>query len=138
MGVSPIQKTVVTMRRFHSKTGASLRAGAAHCFWLRRDGAIAFLASGDLEIRFEGASSAGTISLDPISIDPHLGVELDLWHHFYPRIGLDRTDFTAGAGLKISRFSLDYAFVMSAIDNVHRVSLTIDFNPRLPPSVQQP
>lgn len=116
----------------------SMRIGAAYTLPLRKDGAISLLTTGDLEMRFEGASEAAVLSIDPISIDPHLGMEISLWHHFFPRIGMDRTEFTTGAGLKISRFALDYAFVMSSIDYVHRVSLTIDFNPRLPPCVQKP
>lgn len=116
----------------------SMRAGAAYEIALKRDDAISLLLTGDIEVRFEGAAESAIIAIDPISIDPHIGAELSLWHHFFPRIGFDRDQFTTGAGLKISRFSLDYAFVMSTIDYVHRVSLTIDFNPRLPPSVQQP
>ncbi len=116
----------------------SLRGGAAYTFPLNRKETASLLLSGDIEMRFEGASEAAMISIDPISIDTHLGLELSLWEHFFPRIGIDRDEFTAGAGLKISRFHIDYAFVMSSIDYVHRVSLAIDFNPRLPPSVQHP
>ena len=116
----------------------SLRAGAAYKISLNRKNTMSLLSTGDLEIRFEGASKSSLISIDPITIDPHLGLEFSLWEHFFPRIGLDRDQFTAGAGLRISRFSVDYAFVMSSIDYVHRVSLTIDFNPRLPPCVQKP
>ena len=114
----------------------SLRLGSAYTMsvWENK---IDMLASGDIEMRFEGSSESALLSIDPISIDPHLGVEFSLWKHFFPRIGLDRTDFTAGAGLKISRFQLDYAFVASSIDYVHRVSLTVDFNPRIPPGIQK-
>jgi len=116
----------------------SLRTGAAYNIPLNKNKTISLLAACDLEMRFEGASENSTLSIDPISIDTHLGIELDLWKHFFPRIGVDRDDFTTGAGLKISRFGLDYAFVLSSIDYVHRVSLTIDFDPRLPPGVQRP
>jgi len=114
----------------------SLRVGAAYTKPLWKD-KIELLTTGDLEMRFEGEGSSALISVSPISIDPHLGAEISLWRHFFARLGLDRTDFCAGAGLKISRFWLDYAFVMSSIDYVHRVSLTVDFNPRLPPGVQR-
>ncbi len=115
----------------------SLRAGAASTrdLW---QGKIFATGTADLEIRFENAGSSALISVPPISIDPHIGVEISAWGHFFARLGVDRRDFTAGAGLKISRFRLDYAFVSSSIDYVHRVSLTVDFNPRLPPGVQIP
>jgi len=97
-----------------------------------------FLASTvDLEMRFEGASDDALVSFDPVTIDPHLGVEFSLYDRFFTRIGLDRNDFTAGAGLKIARFTLDYAFVAASSDYVHRVGLTVDFDPRLPPGVQR-
>jgi hypothetical protein len=36
---------------------------------------------------------------------------------------------------EIARFTLDYACVAASSDNVHRVGLTVDFDPRLPPGV---
>jgi len=113
----------------------SLRLGSVYTIpvWKNK---IDMLASGDLEMRFEGASESALIGIDPISMDTHLGVEFSFWKHFFTRLGLDRTDFTAGAGLKIARFQVDYAFIVSSIDYVHRVSITLDFNPRIPPGVQ--
>jgi len=114
----------------------SLRIGSAYELPIYEE-KISMLGALDLEMRFEGVSESAVISVNPISIDPHIGIEFSMWKHFFPRLGLDRKDFTAGAGLKISRFQLDYAFVAASIDLVHRVSLTIDFNPRLPPGIQK-
>ncbi len=138
-GVSVLDVTSTYLRwstGFSESKLPSVRAGTVFCYPLKRDDSIKLLFFGDAEMRFEGAHDDAIISIDPVTIDPHIGAELSLWKHFFPRIGLDRNDFTAGAGLKFSRFSVDYAFVMSSIDYVHRVSLSIDFNPRLPTKVQ--
>ena len=121
---------------FRESKVPSLRAGSAYRVPLWKD-RVNLLATGDLEVRFEGANSSALFSINPISFDPHLGVEISAWDHFFARLGLDRTDFCAGAGLKIYKFGVDYAFVASSVSYVHRVSLTVDFNPRLPPGVQR-
>jgi hypothetical protein len=139
VGVSVLDVTGTRLRWSTGYTETkipSLRTGVAYRLKSCETSKFSMTGTGDLEIRFEGASSS-LITIDPVSIDPHLGVEFSMWNVFYPRIGLDRKEFTTGAGLKISRFTLDYAFVMASIDNVHRVALTVDFEPRLPTGVQK-
>ncbi len=115
----------------------SVRVGASYALPLR-ERAVELAVTSELELRFEGGSKDALISVDPVTLYPHLGVEARFWEHFFARVGVDRRDFCAGAGIKISRFTLDYAFVASSIDQVHRVALTVDFNPRLPPGIQKP
>jgi outer membrane protein OmpA-like peptidoglycan-associated protein len=86
-------------------------------------GGVAF--TGDLETHFEDYD--GIINIGNASIDPHIGAELLLLKHLFLRTGLDRKDFSAGVGLGISFFRVDYAFVTSAdLNNTHRVGISFE------------
>ncbi|MBN1756399.1 OmpA family protein [bacterium] len=105
----------------------SLRLGTAYTREITSWGTINL--NGDMETRFENIRSGSLISLGAISIDPYLGGEFWLMNTFALRLGLERKHFTAGAGLKIAFFQVDYAFLSHEIDQSHRLSVTINFDP---------
>ncbi|MCK5832677.1 OmpA family protein [bacterium] len=81
--------------------------------------------AGDFETHFEDYN--GIANIGPISIDPHLGTELNILKHFFLRLGLDRKDFTAGAGIALAFFRVDYAFVDNTDLNVtHRIGINFE------------
>jgi len=92
----------------------------------------------DVEMKFEGYEEATLFATGGISADPHIGTEISFWNLVYLRGGIDMTDFTAGAGLKVGLINFDYAFVASIIDNVHRIGMTVDFPAKRTPRVQTP
>jgi tetratricopeptide (TPR) repeat protein len=56
----------------------------------------------------------------------HTGVEITLQNNYLLRAGYDRDNFSFGAGLKLERFRLDYAYKMlNYIEDSHRFSLSI-------------
>ena len=57
----------------------------------------------------------------------HFGGEINIRNIFSLRVGIQNSDFTAGAGLKIFWFRMDYAFVSYDLGNSHRISGTLEF-----------
>lgn len=77
-----------------------------------------------LELYSEGRDEAAVISAGPISIDPHLGLEIQAHEKADIFLGYDTENLTAGLMLNISRFIINYAFENNTeLDNSHRVSL---------------
>ena len=56
-----------------------------------------------------------------------LGGEICIRNILSLRVGIQNKDFTAGAGLKIFSFRVDYAFVSYDLGNSHRISGTFEF-----------
>lgn len=92
----------------------------------------------DTDMRFENRGDAAQVSFGRTSMDFHYGVELQLYKRVYLRTGYDDIKrFTAGAGVYIYKFNIDYSF--AAFDNIdelgdtHRISLTFSiYDPRFP------
>lgn len=57
----------------------------------------------------------------------HLGGEINIRDVLSLRVGIQNKDFTAGAGLKIFWFRMDYAFVSYDLGNSHRISGAVEF-----------
>ena len=57
----------------------------------------------------------------------HWGSEISFNNLFSIRMGLQDKDITAGAGIKVFKFQLNYAFVSYDLGNSHRISGTIMF-----------
>jgi len=88
--------------------------------------------TGEFETRFENID--GIAEIGPVSLDPHFGVEFLLLKYVYLRTGIDRKDFSAGAGLRIAFFRVDYAFVTNDnLDNTHRIGVTLEI-----PKIERP
>ncbi len=80
-----------------------------------------FVACGD--IKFENLKSAAQYWSGPVSLDTHYGWELDYRAIVFGRAGFDIGRFTAGGGLDVRNFTVDFAyFHHSDLDETYRVS----------------
>ena len=96
----------------------------------------------DVDIRFENRRSTAQYNLGPMSFDFHLGMEYRFQDKIMIRIGSAPIlsdfpgqrpplkaflgTFTAGAGIKLPRLNIDYAFLGNKdLGNTHRVSLSL-------------
>jgi len=84
------------------------------------------LLAADTDIRFEGRSFASQAHAGALSFDFHAGAELLFRNTVAVRIGSDIGFLTAGAGIKLPRLDLDYAFLgHDDLGVTHRVSLCV-------------
>ena len=82
----------------------------------------------DQNIRFEGETNENTFSVgDFAGSDFQFGAEYWLFNLIAFRAGLDRQYLTAGTGLKLKMFEIDYAFVSYELGNTHRISGRVRF-----------
>ncbi|MFL5741802.1 MAG: PorV/PorQ family protein [Flavisolibacter sp.] len=106
-------------------TAPSVTGGAARDFRLSKKATL--LAEADLDFTFDGKRNT-VISSNPISIDPKIGVELNINDVFFVRAGIKNFQRTlddedsmnqkkvwiyqpsAGAGFRIQNVRIDYAF----------------------------
>ncbi len=86
----------------------------------------------DFDVRFENRKFASQFNMGPVSMDPHLGVELGFKNLFAVRGGYnDVKQFTFGAGVRLPKLNIDYTFArfnMSEDDRLpdtHRISLIL-------------
>jgi len=78
--------------------------------------------------RFEGKMPENTYSVGKIAgVDLSAGLEYEIFRTISMRIGRERNHLTAGAGIKFSFFSIDYAFISYDLGNAHRISGNIFF-----------
>ena len=85
------------------------------------DGAVTLAA--DADFRFENRQTADEYHVGAISADTHYGVEFLYRGLLGVRAGLAIGQMTAGAGVTLGGFTIDYAFGQHAyLDSSHRVS----------------
>ncbi len=83
-----------------------------------------FLLASDARIKFEHRSETAQVSLGGASADFFLGGEVTFKKRVSGRIGAYRGDLTAGAGLRLGRFTLDAAYLShDDLDNSYRINL---------------
>lgn len=68
-----------------------------------------FLFSSD--VKFENLGEAAQYHAGGVSFDNHYGLEIDYNSMFFGRTGFDVGKFTAGIGLQVKKFNLDFAFL---------------------------
>jgi hypothetical protein len=113
----PVKSTELTAPR--------LIVGAARDFRLNKK--LSLLAEADFDITFDGKRNT-VVSANPVSVDPKLGLELNINNVFYLRGGINNFQRaladgdtlnqkkvwiyqpSAGAGFRISNVTIDYAF----------------------------
>ena len=84
------------------------------------------LVLGDVDFRFEGRKTAAQLSVSEMSMDFHVGTELLLKRVVALRVGNDIGSLTAGAGIRLPRLDIDYAFLSHEhFDITHRVSIRL-------------
>ncbi len=79
----------------------------------------------DVDLRFDKLKSNCDGHLGPMSFDFHLGLEYWLYQMLALRVGSEQQSLTAGVGLRLSFFEIDYAFSGFELGNTHRISLTL-------------
>jgi hypothetical protein len=90
-------------------------------------GALTFAA--DTDFKFEGLEGdEADFSFSSVSGDVRLGAIYEYNRMLRVAVGMDRRKPTAGIGLTVAQFNLDYAFWRdSELDNTHRISVSMDF-----------
>jgi hypothetical protein len=85
--------------------------------------------AGDCDFKFEGlAEEEADFSFSQVSGDLRLGAIYDYRGVVHVSLGMDRKKPTAGLGLKVGQFGVDYAFWRDTeLDNSHRISVAMDF-----------
>jgi hypothetical protein len=85
-----------------------------------------FIIAADADIRFEGRRFASQVHAGDVSFDFHAGGEWLLRHVVALRLGNDVGHLSAGAGIRLPRLDVDYAFLQHEdLGVTHRVSLRI-------------
>jgi len=85
-------------------------------------------AAADADVRFENRLLADEYHIGSISADTHYGVEFVYKNMVGVRTGLAMGQLTAGAGLDLAGFTVDYAFGKHEyLDSSHRVSASYGF-----------
>jgi len=85
-------------------------------------------ASADVDLAFDGAETASQFSSGALGGEFGAGLEYWFQRTVALRVGMDAGNMTAGAGLRASRFGVDYAFVgHDEFDDSHRVSGSVTF-----------
>jgi hypothetical protein len=105
----------------------SLRIGGAksRAFRGRRHVVTAAL---DVQVGFSDERLASQAHLGAVTFEFHPGLEYWLERKLALRVGLDARNFSAGAGIRIRKFGLDYAYLDHAdLDSSHRVSGSYSF-----------
>jgi len=103
----------------------TLKTGIAYPFELPLlDSDLLFVSDADL--RFEGRHFAAQTYVGDMSMDFHVGGEWSVRNLFSLRVGSDIGHFTAGAGIKLPRLDIDYAFLShDEFDATHRISFRL-------------
>jgi len=108
----------------------TLKLGGAYPFIFRPLKSRLLLAA-DADLRLEGRKLAAQAHYGPMSADFHLGAEWVFHNIASVRIGSDTGCLSAGAGLRLPRIDVDYAFLKhDQLDNSHRISLRVRIEER--------
>jgi len=91
----------------------------------------------DIDLRFDNIKKNCDAHLGRASYDFHVGAEYWLYQTIALRVGSERKSLTAGGGVRISFFEVDYAFNAVDLGNTHRISLTLHQPPFTKKSTQQ-
>jgi hypothetical protein len=121
----PVDKKKVSTKETIYPT---VKLGASYALDLPPIAGTILLAS-DCDFRFEGLTKdEADFSFSEVSGDIRLGAMYDYRGIVHVSLGMDRMKATAGIGLNVSRFGVDYAFWRGTeLDNTHRISVTMDF-----------
>ncbi len=80
----------------------------------------------DADVKFERLGDAAQVNIGRVSLDFHAGMELLYRNRVALRLGNDVGAFTAGAGFRLPRLSVDYAFLShNELGGTHRVSIMV-------------
>lgn len=91
-----------------------------------------FLPAMDIDMRFENRQFASTFNVGPVSFDVRAGLEYSYKNLFMVRAGYtDVKQFTAGAGVRLPKLSIDYSYAQfsgseeATLGVTHRISIML-------------
>jgi hypothetical protein len=105
----------------------TLRVGTAksHAFKNRRH---VLTAAFDVQVGFNGEELSSQASMGSVTFEFHPGLEYWLDRKLALRAGMDAANFAAGAGVRIHKFGVDYAYLDHRdLDSSHRISASYTF-----------
>lgn len=77
-----------------------------------------------LEMFTEGRQEAAVMALSPLSLDPHLGLEINLHEYVDLLLGYDIRNLTTGISARYKNWKLNYGFELDTeLENSHRISV---------------
>lgn len=86
------------------------------------------VAAADADFRFENRKTADEYHIGAVSADTHYGLEFEYRDMVSVRAGLAMGQLTAGAGVSLRGFTVDYAFGKHEyLDSSHRISASYGF-----------
>ena len=108
----------------------TLKLGASYLWDISSDMNHTLLPAIEADIRFENLRSISEIHVGPLSSDFHFGLEYRFKRLIALRAGYnDLKMFTIGAGVRLPRLSIDYAFQsfngQDQLGNTHRISFSL-------------
>lgn len=90
-------------------------------------GEFSFLAAADAEVKFENYREAAQFWMGSFSVDSHFGAEIGYRDVVFGRAGSDMGNLALGAGVAVSSFFLDIAYMRNTdIDDSFRISILYD------------
>lgn len=110
----------------------TLKLGGAYHFFITEDGYHRIIPTIDADLKFDDRGDAAWVAVGPITADLHLGAEYRFGESFAIRGGYsDMKALTFGAGVKLPKLNVDYAFMsfnnLDQLGNTHRISFAFTF-----------
>lgn len=108
----------------------TLILGAAYLWKITSDGNHRLLPTVDADLRFENRGQDAQLYVGPASADFHEGLEYEYKNLFAIRGGYnDLHMWSAGAGITLSKFHIDYAYLganaQDQLGSTHRISISL-------------
>jgi hypothetical protein len=76
------------------------------------------------EVFTEGREEAAVLAINPLSMDPHFGLEIDLHQSADLFLGYDVKNLTSGLSVHYRNWMINYGFELNTeLENSHRISL---------------
>lgn len=131
-----VQDITTTLLSYSSGTKElvtpTLKLGTAIHVFITEDGYHQVVPTLDADLKFDSRGEAAMVSAGPISADMHLGMEYRFGELFAIRGGYsDQKALTFGAGVKLPKLNVDYAFMsfnqLDQLGNTHRISFSFTF-----------
>jgi hypothetical protein len=110
----------------------TLKLGGAYHLFITEDGYHRIIPTIDADLKFDSRGKSAMIAAGPVSADFHLGAEYRFGEVFAIRGGCsDLKALTFGAGIKLPKLNVDYAFMsfnnLDQLGNTHRISFAFTF-----------
>jgi hypothetical protein len=110
----------------------TLKLGTAFHVFVTEDGYHRLIPTLDADVKFDSRGKTAMVAAGPLSADFHLGMEYRFGELFAIRGGYsEQKALTFGAGVKLPKLNVDYAFMSfnnrDQLGNTHRISFAFTF-----------